>query len=154
VPATTKRKKVKRFTTLLWIAAVVQLSTGLIHGLSFFMEPPPAANATEAQLLDLFSNYKQDMGAGIYRTTADIFLSISICFTLLFLFAGSLNVFLLRKGPVNPLTRGLLTLQCAVFGVCFVAMMVYAFLPPMILAGLSFFFLLGSRMVVPPVENS
>lgn len=118
-----------------------QFITGLLHGLSFFAEPQPA-NDTERQLQELLNNYKSDMGAGFHRSVGELFISISACFTLLFLFGGLINWYLLRKKVSNDLLSGMVSIQVIIFGICFVVMLLFAFLPPIVLSGMVFLTLL------------
>jgi hypothetical protein len=135
---------VRNFRFFLTTAGIIQVLTGLIHGLSLFISPS-ASNEKEEQLLELFVNYKQDMGAGYYRSMDELFTSISVCFTLLFLFGGLLNLYLLRKRADAALMTGILTLEVLIYGICFAVMLAYAFLPPIVLSGLVFITLLMSR---------
>jgi hypothetical protein len=137
--------RIKSFRFWLSIACVVQILTGVIHSASFFVESQPA-NETEKQLLDLFENYKQDLGAGYSRSTAELFTAVSACFALLYVFGGLLNWYLLRKRASRDLISGLLLIQVLVYGVAFVVMLNFAFLPPIILTGLVFLLLLTSKV--------
>lgn len=134
----------KSFRFFLVTGAVIQVFTALMHAVTLFI-PPQAANEEEQKLVDLFVNYKQDMGAGYHRTMYELFLSISVCFTLLFLFGGMLNIFLLRKRVGPELMTGILSLEVLIFGICFAIMLAYAFLVPIVLSGLVFMTLLMSR---------
>jgi hypothetical protein len=53
----------KNYRTWLTIAIVLQLLTGLIHGIALFIPPQPS-NDSEKQLMDLFTSLQMDMGAG------------------------------------------------------------------------------------------
>jgi hypothetical protein len=50
-----------------------QITTGLIHSMSLFIEQQPASEK-EKQLLDIMQGYQMDMGASIHR-------SMVACFT-------------------------------------------------------------------------
>lgn len=137
----------KTFSFWLKTTAVLQILTALIHSISFFV-PPQAVNDTERQLIDLMNTYQSDMGNGFHRSMADLFLSMSICFTLLYLFGGVLNFYLLRKKAGAGLWKGLLHLQLAVFGSAFLVFMALTFLPPIVLTGLVFASLFAARLYV------
>ena len=77
----------KRYNFWLWVVVVFQLLTALAHSLSFIVTPVPL-NDTEKQLLDLMTNYRLDMGAGFHRSTNNLFMALSACFPLLYLFGG------------------------------------------------------------------
>lgn len=114
-----------------------QFLTALFHSLSFLAEPT-ATNETEKQLIDLFTNYKQDLGAGFSRSTFDLFTGLSACFALICLLGGWINVYFLRKKLESSLFKGLLFIEMVVFGVVFLVMIFYTFLPPIVLTGLIF----------------
>ena len=139
----------RKFSFWLWGLVTVQLLTAAIHTLSFFVEPE-AANETEKQLHELVNNYKKDMGLGITRSFADVFLSLSICFTLLCLLGGLINWYLKKKQISNEIWKGLLLIETIVFGILLVEIVQLTFLPPMIFAGLIFIFSLGSYLSVKP----
>jgi hypothetical protein len=134
--------------TWLIVTIAIQILTGLAHGVSFFIEPQ-ATNDTEKQLIDLFINYRQDMGAGYHRTMQELFTSISVCFTLLYLFGGLLNAYLLRKKLASDILKGVISIQILIYGVSFAVMLRFAFLPPIVLTGFVFIALLLSRITVP-----
>ena len=92
---------------IIWlkITIVLQLLTAGIHSLSFFSDPV-AKNETESQLIDLISNYHNDLGAGFTPTFSDLFTALSACFSLLCLFGGLLNMYLLRKNIPAETMKG------------------------------------------------
>ncbi|MBK8700620.1 MAG: hypothetical protein IPN29_14255 [Saprospiraceae bacterium] len=120
-----------RFT---WI---FQLLTAFLHSLSFLANPQPT-NETEKQMLDLMINYKQDMGAGFQPTMMDLFTSVSACMTLLCLLGGLMIFYLSRKITDSTILKGVLTINTGIFGIAFVVMIFFAFLPPIICLGLIF----------------
>lgn len=138
----------KNFSFWIKAAAVLQILTGLIHSLSF-LNDPQATNDTERQLVGLMSTYRMDMGAGFNPTMSDLFTSMSACFALLYLFAAWINFYLLRKNIGSELWKGLLNIQRFVFGISFVVMVVFTFLPPIVLTGLVFVCLAVARMLAP-----
>jgi hypothetical protein len=80
----------KKFRPWLIAALVFQLLTGFVHSISFFI-PMQATQESEKLLVELFTSQKLDMGAGFSRTLYQIFMAVSISFSLLFLFGGFLS---------------------------------------------------------------
>ena len=128
-------KKTKRIWV--WIAMIFQFLTAAVHSIGFFVNVPPA-NPTEAELMKLMSTYRMDLGRGFHPTTENLFLSMSGCFTLLCLFGGLLNLYLLRKMIVGELLKHILFIQVFIYGCCFVAMCFLTFLLPIASTGLIF----------------
>ena len=77
----------------------------------------------------------------MHVSTEELMLALSACFTLLYLFGGLVNNFLLRRSQDTNLLRGLLWINVLVFGICFVLMALFTFWPPIILTGLVWLFL-------------
>lgn len=127
--------KTKRSIVWFRIAAIFQIATGLIHSLSFFVSPQPA-NETEKQLIDLMTSYQLDMGAGFHRNFDQIFTSVSICMTLLCLFAGTINIYLIKTCSDLKVIKGAIVINAIVFLFMLIDFIVFAFLPPIICAGL------------------
>jgi len=127
----------KRFSFFIWSLIIFQLLTAVIHSISFFITPV-GTNPTETQLINLISTYKMDMGNGIFRTYSEIVVSLSICFTLICLFGGLLNWFLKRNQITSKVWKGVLLIECIVFGILFLVVLLYAFVPPMVCIGLIF----------------
>jgi len=138
----------KRYTFWLWVAVTLQLITCVVHSLSLFVAPVPG-NPTEAQLLDLMTNYKMDMGAGIYRSFFDLFRALSSCFSLLCLLGGLTNIYLLKRKVEGGIIKGLVGIQVLVFGICLAMMSLFTFLPPIILTGLVFLTLTATYFTAP-----
>jgi len=122
---------------------VSQLLTAAIHSISYFVKPT-AANETEKQFLDLFNNYRTDMGAGFDPSMSELFLCFSISFTLLFIFGGLINIVLLKSNAGAGLIKGLVGIQTLIFGACFAATAALTFLPPIICTGLIFACCIGA----------
>ena len=122
-----------------WVISIIvfQLLTAAIHSISYFIEPT-AANETEKQLLDLFNNYRTDMGAGFNPSTAELFLTFSIAFTLLFIFGGLINIVLLKSSASINVLKSIIGIEVLIYGIMFIATAVLTFLPPIILTGLVF----------------
>ena len=138
------------------VATICQLLTAAIHSTSYFFKAVPA-NETEKQFLDLFNNYRTEMGAGFQPSTAEIFLCFSISFTTLFVFGGLVNVALLKCQAPVQLVKPIFGIQSLVYGVLFVATASLTFLPPIICTGLIFgscltsFFFLSKKVHKPAV---
>ena len=109
----------------------MQFLTAFFHTLSFFSKQE-GRNETEKQLLDLIVNYKQDLGMGIHRSTFDLFTGLSLCFTLICLLGGLINVYFLRRRLPQEFWPGLLKIEVIVFGAVFLSMLVFTFLPPIV----------------------
>ncbi|MBL7805288.1 MAG: hypothetical protein JNL02_16235 [Saprospiraceae bacterium] len=125
----------KNYTFWLKAASVLLLLTACIHSLSFFNDPAPA-NDTEKQLIDLMDNYKMALGAGFQPSMTDLFNAMSACFSLLYLFGGLLNLYLLRKKAGADLLLGVIKIETLVYGTTFLVFLCLTFLPPIVLAGL------------------
>ena len=138
----------KRYTFWLWLAIVFLLLTGAVHSLSLFIAPV-AQNETERQLINLMTNYKQDMGGGFHPSMMQLFTALNSCFTLFCFFAGLTNAYLLRKKVVPEVLKGILRINVAIFAICFVMMAVFAFLLPVVMIGLVLLFLTISMLLVP-----
>lgn len=127
----------KRYTIWFWAAVVFQFLTAVFHSISLFVKPEPA-NETERQLFTLLTTYKMDGGAGFHPTFSHLMTALSSCFTLLCVFAGLVNAFLLRKNADTGIMNGVLLINLLIFGVLFVIMAVLTFLPPIVMSGLIF----------------
>lgn len=126
-------------------AAIFQLLTAAIHSISLFVKPVPA-NDTEKQLVDLMNTYHMEAGAGFAPTFSDLFTSMSACFSLLLLFGGMINLFVLKKTFDATLLKGILNINLLVFTIVFVLMCAFTFLPPIICTGLIWLCLAVSRL--------
>lgn len=141
----------KKFRPWLIAALVFQLLTGFVHSISFFI-PMQATQESEKLLVELFTSQKLDMGAGFSRTLYQIFMAVSISFSLLFLFGGFLNWFLVRKKISTDIIRTIISIQSVIFGICFITTMKFAFLPPIILTGITFLLLAITRLSLSKSE--
>ncbi len=137
----------KKYTTWLKTALVFQFITAVIHATTLFLKPPPN-NETEKQLFALMDTYKFDFGAGFHRTMGELTLALSACFCLVCLLGGLLNWYLLRKKVEPEIMKGVININLIVFGICFGLMATFTFLPPVILSGLIFLFLILSRLTI------
>lgn len=128
----------RNYKTWYRVAAVLQFLTAAIHSLSF-LNDPKAENETEKTLIDLMQNYRL---SGLDVTMSQLMTALSACMTFVFLFGALVNGWMLRRTQDEALLGGILAINLLVFGALFVIMLVYAFLPPIVLTGLVFFFLL------------
>jgi hypothetical protein len=141
----------RRYTFWLWIAIICQILTAAGHSLSFFITPVPNSE-TERQLIELMTNYRMDMGAGIHRSMDQLFTALSACFPLLCILGALNNIYLLRKRVDAQLIKGLVGIQLVVFGICLGVMAVFTFLPPIVLTGLIFITLSITYFLIPSSE--
>lgn len=117
------------------VAIALQFVTGIFHLLSFMSNPEPK-NESEKQLFDLMTNYKFDLGSGFLRSMEDLMNSFSIAFALFLFFSGILNLFLLRNNLPTKTMKGVIMINLFAYLICFIAMSILTFLPPIICTGL------------------
>lgn len=127
----------RNYKTWYWVATVFQFLTAAIHSLSF-LNDPKADNETEKTLIELMQNYRL---SGLDVTMSQLVTALSACFTFAYLFGALINAFLLRRNRDEAVFGGVLAINLLVFGALFVIMLIYTFLPPIILTGMVFFFL-------------
>jgi hypothetical protein len=126
-----------KISSWLKVAIGLQFLTAAVHSLSF-LRSPQGQNEAEKQMIDLMYNHKMNMGAGFHRTMGQIFTSVSLCFTLIFLLGALINLYLVRMhSPIN-LLKGIVGIQTLIFAVVFLGAVFFAFLPPAIFTGLVF----------------
>lgn len=138
----------KRHTFWLWMAVIFLFLTGAIHSIGLFISPAPA-NETERQLLNLVMNYKQDMGAGFHRSLWSLFIALSSCFSFVCLLGGLTLAFLLKKKAPLGILKGVAGIHVIVFAAVFLVMLVFTFLPPIVLTGLVTLFLTIGWVTTP-----
>ncbi|WP_276502461.1 LIC_13387 family protein [Terrimonas pollutisoli] len=134
------------FSFWIWGIIITQLLSAFFHSLSF-IAPAKPRNDMEKQLVDITTNYKLDMGAGIKRSFYSLFIGVSSCFTLIFILGASLNWYFLKSNLNHELWKGLLLIQLIVYGIVFLLQVRFTFLPPIILTGLVFIFLIGAYFI-------
>jgi hypothetical protein len=137
----------KRYTFWLWMAVVFMFLTGAVHSISLFVSPEPG-NEVERQLLELMNTYKNDFGAGFYPTMGNLFTALSSCFSLLCLLGGLTNAYLLKKKVEAGILKGIVWINLLVFGIAFVMMLIFTFLPPIVLTGLIALFLMLALITI------
>src|SRR6476659_4049342 len=106
----------KKYSTWLKTAAVLQLIAAIIHAATLFVELPPT-NETEKQLFALMDTYKFDFGAGFHRTMGELLFALSAYFCLVCLLGSLLNWYLLRKKVAPEIMKGVITINLLVFGI-------------------------------------
>jgi hypothetical protein len=129
-----------KITSWLKVALGFQFLTAAVHSLSFIRNPQ-GQNQIEKQMLDLMYNHKMDMGAGFHRSMGQIFTSVSLCFTLIFLLAAFINLYLIRVHAPVLLIKGIVGIQALIFFAVFLGAVFLAFLPPAMFTGLVFLLL-------------
>src|SRR4051812_23820985 len=119
----------KKYSTWLKTAAILQLIAAIIHAVTLFLTLPPN-NETEKQLFTLMDTYKLDFGAGFHRTMGELIFALSACFCLVCLLGSLLNLYLLRKKVDPEIMKGVITINLVVFGILFGLTAAFAFLMP------------------------
>src|SRR5258705_2696110 len=109
----------KKYSTWLKTAAIIQFIAAIIHAITLFVTLPPN-HETEKQLFTLMDTYKFDFGAGFHRTMGDLTLALSTCFCLVCLLGGLLNWYLLRKKVEAEIMKGVITINLLIFGIYFI----------------------------------
>ena len=142
----------KKYSTWLKTAAILQFAAAIIHAVTLFVTLPPN-NDTEKQLINLMDTYKFDFGAGFHRTMGNLVFTLSACFCLVCLLGSLLNWYLLRKKIGPEIMKGVITINLLVFGILFGLTVAFAFLQPIITTGLIFLFLLFSKLTVTRTIN-
>lgn len=124
---------------LFWLraTAVLQIITAAVHALSFLNNPTPNGE-TERQLHDLMTTYKLDLGPYFHPTTAHLFTGLSACFSFLYLLGGLINWYLAQKNLPQETLKGVTSINVLIFGGAFLVMLIFTFLPPIVLTGLVF----------------
>ncbi len=126
-----------RYPFWLRTTAALQLIASAVHALNFF-RTTSGINETERQLNELMTTYRPDMGPYFHPTTADLNTGLSACYSLLYLLGGMINLYLVQKNISPQIMKGLTSINLVVFGVSFLVMLNFMFLPPIIMTGLVF----------------
>jgi hypothetical protein len=109
----------KRQRIALQVAAGLLILHGLAHLAGQLAGSPAPANPTEAQLLQLMTSYRFDVG-GVQRTTQDIVLGFSLSYPILLFLWAALLLIVVRVLPPMLLARVAFvsTVACAfLFGI-------------------------------------
>lgn len=142
----------KKYSFWLKTAAILQILTGCLHSLSLFANPQPS-NATEKQLIDLMNTYHFDFGAGFTPTMANLMTSFSVSLSLFLLFAGILNLFLLRSRVAVETMNGVIQINLMFFGLCLLTMIFLTFLIPIVCLILIVLALIIATCTLPKNNN-
>ena len=141
----------RRYTFWLSAACLFQLLTAALHSISF-ITPPHMENESEVQLHTLMTTYNFDLGGGFHPSMWNLFTAVSTCFLLLCVLSALTNGYLMYKQAGPEIMRGILAINLVIFGVCFLVMAMFSFLPPVVLTGLIFINLLAAFLVLPKLE--
>jgi hypothetical protein len=128
------------FSFCIWGTVVTQVLAAIAHSIGFFVPFKPG-NESEKQLTDLSKNYKINMGAGFRRSYDQLFIGVSICFTIFYLFGAVLNWYFLRAQAPRATWKGLILIEMIFYGLVFLFQLRFTFLPPIIVTGIVFLFL-------------
>jgi len=139
-----------KISSWLKVAIGFQFLTAAVHSLSF-IRSPQGQNDTEKQMINLMYNHKMDMGAGFHRSMGQLFMSVSLCFTLIFLLGAIINLYLIRAHAPVDLIKGIVGIQALIFAAVFLSALFLAFLPPAAFTGVVFLFLSISYFRLKPV---
>ena len=142
----------RRYTFWLIAAVIFQFVTAALHSLSFIITPE-LNNDTERQLHELITNYHPDMGGGFHPSFWNLFTALSACYPLLCILGGLTLGYLVLKHTGPELMRGIILINLIVFGVFFVIVLIFTFLPPIILTGLIVINLLAAYITVPKSDS-
>jgi len=137
----------KQKLTWLWVAAILQLLTALVHSMSFFAKDVPA-NETEKQLHELIMTYKKDLGLGFAPTFHDFLMALSAGFALLYLLGGLLGIYFIRKKMSTDLLKGYLNISILVYGINFIVTAYFTFIFPIAFTGLVLIALVLARFTL------
>jgi hypothetical protein len=141
----------RRYTFWLTAAVLFQFLSAILHSLSFIVRPQ-LSNDTERQIHELITTYREDMGAGFHRTFFELFTALRACFPLLCLLGGLTLGYLLLKHTEAELMRPMILINLIIFGMMFVIMCVFTFLPPIVMTALIVINLLAAYILAPKAE--
>jgi hypothetical protein len=143
----------KRYTFWLTAAVLFMFATAGLHSISFFVSPT-ITNETQRQLHELLHTYREDMGAGFHRTFFDLFTALSACYPLMCMLSGLTLGYLLIKDVQPALMKGVIAIHLAIFLVCFIVMIFFTFLPPIVMTGLIVLNLTLAYIFCPKIEST
>jgi hypothetical protein len=121
------------FRTSFLTGIVLQLLTGPIHLIGHLSGPSPPASEDQKLLLELMSGVKEDFGGGFVRSTMDIFLGLSLQYSIFVVMVGLANLLAFRMAKETSYLRALCWLNAAFMGILAVNAFVYFFIPPLLL---------------------
>ena len=88
-----------------WIfkfACWVAFLTAAMHMVAHVIGPPPPANATEKQILDLITNYYFPMPGGSERSIMDFQAGFSLMFSTMVATFGAVGLMVVKRGTEDP----------------------------------------------------
>jgi hypothetical protein len=141
----------KRYTFWLTAAVLFQFLNAILHSLSFIVQPD-LKNDTERQIHELITTYREELPIGFHRTFMDLFTALSACFPLLCLLGGLTLGYLLLNHTEPELMRPMILINLIIFSAAFVIMVVFTFLPPIVMTGLIVINLLAAYILVPRTD--
>jgi hypothetical protein len=119
------------YKTLFKFGSWATIATGIIHSLSFLNEPQPQ-NDSERQLFDLLANYRFDLG-GTMRSMEELMNFFSLGMTFLCLFAGILNLMLLKHFDNDAaLAKKIVGFNAIAWTLYLIPLYLLTFLPPQV----------------------
>ena len=80
----------------------VTFLTAALHMVAHITGPPPPANATEQQILDLITNYYFPMPGGSERSLLDFQSGFSLMFSTLLATLGAAGLMVVKRGTDDP----------------------------------------------------
>ncbi len=136
-----------KHTLWLKIAGTLQFISAAFHSISFFAPMQPTVEC-EKPLIELLNTCYTDNMMGGTTNMHNIINGLSASFTLLLVFGGILNWYLVKKADTN-LLKGITTIQVLIFGILFAVCAWLTFLPPVVCTGLVFVALVIARLTFP-----
>jgi hypothetical protein len=142
----------KRYTFWFSAAILFQFLTAVIHTIGMFFRSEPK-NEIERQLLIAMRGYERDGVLGFTPSYSDLLTGWGASFTLLLLFAGLVNGYLLIKQTEPNVMRGVLAINVGVFAAGLLLMAIFTFsLPVVLFTGLIFINLVMAYLTAPKIE--
>jgi len=129
-----------KFNFWLKLASILQILTGIIHSLSLISKPIPTNNDQEV-LFQLMNELEMDFGFGFHLTMNDILFAFSVCFSFFLFFSAIVNLLILKSNEMK-IINSIVWLNIVFYFLCFVIMLFYTFLPPIICTFLILFTLI------------
>jgi hypothetical protein len=110
-----------------WVALV----TAAVHLLGHLSGPPPPANETERQLVQLYENYRFALPGGGGRTLSEFMSGFSLIFSVAMAMFGGTNLLVVRRcSDDQPLMRMLTMLALAFCATVLVVSLTHFFIVP------------------------
>ena len=131
------------------LGSYAMMVTAALHTIGHFFGRPEPTNETEETLLTLMTTYRIDFG-GMERSMMDLMRGYSLTFAAAFLFAGVMNLAVIRSQAANHSLIRTVTLIDVFYAAALLAVsMVYFIYPPMVLVGFVFLCFVISFLVAP-----